>query len=266
MGDALELIGGLVTEEGQTWAEHAAAFQHRDAAAVCADPGSAPRRHFIVRPRGASKTTDAAGVGLARLVEEAPRRSRSYIYAVDADQAGEVLDALGGFVATTPELAGAVEIGARTATVKATGASLTVEASDAASAWSKRPWLVIVDEFTSGAAARTHGHPLQATTVASRFAPHIVPGPVLLNMWPRGGATNAARSRAGLPGRRSGATGELGDEPTGEVLATVPALPAGTAGQRPMCGLLTACPGVGSPIMGATRPGGGPASTTCTTP
>jgi hypothetical protein len=83
------------------WAEHAAAFQHRDAAAVCADPGSAPRRHFIVRPRGASKTTDAAGVGLALLVEEAPRRSRSYIYAVDADQAGEVLDALGGFVATT---------------------------------------------------------------------------------------------------------------------------------------------------------------------
>jgi hypothetical protein len=145
VSDALELLGGLVTEEGSTWAEQAAGFQHCDAAAVCAGP----RRHFIVRPRGASKTTDAAGIALALMVSEAPKRSRSYIYAVDQEQAAELLDALSGFVSRTPGLAGAVELGARTVTVRSSGASLSVESSDAASAWSKRPWLVCIDEFTS---------------------------------------------------------------------------------------------------------------------
>jgi hypothetical protein len=149
VGDALELLGGLVCEEGSTWAEQAAGFQHADAAAVCAAPDAGPRRHFIVRPRGASKTTDAAGVALALMVSEAPKRSRSYIYAVDQEQAAELLDALSGFVSRTPGLAGAVELGARSVTVRASGASLSVESSDAASAWSKRPWLVVVDEFTS---------------------------------------------------------------------------------------------------------------------
>jgi hypothetical protein len=149
VSDALELLGGLVCEDGSTWAEQATAFQHDDAAAVCAAPDAGPRRHFIVRPRGASKTTDAAGVALALMVSEAPKRSRSYIYAVDQEQAAELLDALSGFVSRTPGLAGAVELGARTVTVRATGASLSVESSDAASAWSKRPWLVVVDELTS---------------------------------------------------------------------------------------------------------------------
>jgi hypothetical protein len=34
-------------------------------------------------------------------------------------------------------------------TVKQSGARLMIESSDAASAWSKRPWAVIIDEFTS---------------------------------------------------------------------------------------------------------------------
>jgi len=52
---------GLVGEDDSTtWGEQAADFQHEDAAAICAAPESGPRRHFVVRPRGASKTTDAA--------------------------------------------------------------------------------------------------------------------------------------------------------------------------------------------------------------
>jgi hypothetical protein len=35
------------------------------------------------------------------------------VYAVDAEQSAEVLDALSGFVSKTPGLAGAVEIGTR---------------------------------------------------------------------------------------------------------------------------------------------------------
>jgi len=151
MTDALDLLHGLVTEDkSTTWGEQAARFQLDDAAAICADPSAGgPRRHFLVRPRGASKTTDAAGIALALMVSEAPKRSRSFIYAADTDQAAELLDALGGFVARTPGLAGAIELGASSLTVKSSGASLSVESSDAASAWSKRPWCVIIDEFSS---------------------------------------------------------------------------------------------------------------------
>jgi hypothetical protein len=144
---ALELLAGLVTESGCTWAEQVSGWQRADAEAICSTTG--PRRHFLVRPRGASKTTDAAAIALALLVEEAPPRSRSYAYAVDLGQASEMMHELVGFVARTPGLIGAVEMGVSTVTSKATGARLFVESSDAASAWSRRPWLVVADEFTS---------------------------------------------------------------------------------------------------------------------
>jgi hypothetical protein len=145
--DALALLGGLVLEDGRRWAEAAEPFQLADADAALAPPDRGPRRHFWLRPRGASKTTDAAGLALALLVTAAPPRSRSHAYAVDADQAREVLDALGGFVARTPGLAGAVKLEASKVTVLGSGATLQVEASDAASAFGKRPWLVIIDEL-----------------------------------------------------------------------------------------------------------------------
>jgi phage terminase large subunit-like protein len=146
MTDGRELLAGLVLDDGRRWGEAAIPHQRGDAFAVLE---GRVRRHFQVRPRGASKTTDAAGVALALLVTQAPARSRSYCYAVDQDQAAELLDALSGFVARTPGLAGAVQVGASTVTVPGSGASLRVESSDAASSFGRRPWLVIVDELTS---------------------------------------------------------------------------------------------------------------------
>jgi phage terminase large subunit-like protein len=119
MGDAWRLLGGLVVEAGCTWAEQVTDWQRADAEAICAATG--PRRHFLVRPRGASKTSDAAAVALALLVEEAPPRSRSYIYAVDQGQASELFHELAGFVSRTPGLSGAVAVGATTVTARATG-------------------------------------------------------------------------------------------------------------------------------------------------
>jgi hypothetical protein len=163
---ALSLLHGLICEdEVTTWGEQAARFQLDDAAAICADPSAGPRRHFLVRPRGASKTTDIAAIGLSLLVSSAPKRSRSYVYAVDESQALEVLDALSGFVSRTEGLSGAVELSAKSVTVRSTGASLTVESSDAASAWSKRPWLTILDEYTSW--PETRGHQTLWKAVAS---------------------------------------------------------------------------------------------------
>jgi hypothetical protein len=56
-----------------------------------------------------------------------------------------VLDSIDGFVARTG-LSGVVDIGSRSVTCRATGATLTIEASDSASAFGTRPWLVLVDE------------------------------------------------------------------------------------------------------------------------
>lgn len=94
-----------------------------------------------------SKTTDIAALTLALLLTEAPPRARVHVYAVDHDQAALFADAVAGIVGRTPGLAGALDLGARSVTVRATGASMTVEASDGASAYGTRPWLSIVDEL-----------------------------------------------------------------------------------------------------------------------
>jgi hypothetical protein len=160
--EAKNLLATLRLEDGRRWGDAAEPWQWDDAAAVLApDPpesqrpsrwrrrqtaGDYPRWHYWLRGRGMSKTTDAAAVLLALLVTLAPPRSRSYVYAADGQQAGLLLDALAG-LAERSGLLGRVEIRARSVIVKATGASLSIEASDAASAFGTRPWLVVVDEF-----------------------------------------------------------------------------------------------------------------------
>ena len=104
-----------------------------------------PRRFFWLRARGMSKTGDAAAILLALLLTEAPPRSRSYCYAADADQAALVLDSIVGYVQRTG-LSALVEVGARSVTCLATGATLTVESSDSASAFGTRPWSLVLDE------------------------------------------------------------------------------------------------------------------------
>jgi Phage Terminase len=152
MSEPYEVLCGLaLTEDGQTWGEITADWQHHDARAVIDG-----RRCFEVRPRGASKTTDAAALTLALLVTQAPTRSRSYLYAVDEDQAAELLDIIDGIVDWTPGLSGMVKLERNRLTVTRTGATLRVEASDAASAFSKRPWLVVVDELTSWPDSTNH--------------------------------------------------------------------------------------------------------------
>lgn len=62
MTEALDLLLALRrTENGSTWGQEAAPWQLADAAAMTAAPDAGPRRHFLMRPRGASKTTNAAG-------------------------------------------------------------------------------------------------------------------------------------------------------------------------------------------------------------
>jgi len=98
------------------------------------------------RPRGHSKTQDAAAVALTQLILGG-RGQRIYFAATDGDQAALAFDSLRGFVLRSQLLAEWVRLLHRQAVVEATDSTLTVLAADAASSWGLRPSLVVVDEL-----------------------------------------------------------------------------------------------------------------------
>ncbi|MCU1691149.1 MAG: hypothetical protein JWM64_240 [Frankiales bacterium] len=151
MSAALELLHGLVLEDGARWGERATRWQRDDAAAIVDPAPDAPRLHFLTRPRGGSKTSDLAGLAVALLLSEAPAQSRSYAVASDAEQGGLLLDAVRGFIARTPGLQAALTVEARRVVVPSTGATLEALPADGASAYGLRPWLVIADELAQWA-------------------------------------------------------------------------------------------------------------------
>lgn len=140
----LDLLAGLVLEDGKAWGEVAAEFQLGDAEAIFDVDG--PRWHFLTRPRGGSKTTDLAGVALAWLAVGAAPGARGYVVASDKDQAALLVDAAAGLVDRTPALKGLVEVGAFKLTALS-GATVEVLAADGPSAFGLRPALLVLDEF-----------------------------------------------------------------------------------------------------------------------
>jgi phage terminase large subunit-like protein len=148
----MRLLGSLVLEDGRHRAEVATPEQRADAEAAL-DEHSAVRFHLEVRSRGYSKSTDAAGVGLAALLTQAPPMSRSYAVAADRDQGRLLLDCIQGFVARSPGLADLVRVDQWKVTVLSTGAALEVLSADLASAWGVRPFMVVADEVANWGAS-----------------------------------------------------------------------------------------------------------------
>lgn len=142
--NALDLLGGLVLDDGRTWAEAAEPFQVADAEAVLS---GSPPYNFLTRSRGGSKTTDLAGVAVALLLT-LPDRSRLVWTAADQEQGTLALDAIAGFLARTPSLSGSLDVKARAVTATATGSTLEVLPADAPSAWGLKPACVFVDELS----------------------------------------------------------------------------------------------------------------------
>jgi hypothetical protein len=166
---ARDLMSAVVLEDGRCWGAVAADFQRDDAAAIFNSEG--PRWHFITRPRGGSKSTDAAGVALAWLACEAPAGARAYIVAVDEAQAALDVDAASGLVNRTPALRSVVDVQA-TKIAARSGASVEVLAADGASAFGLRPHLVVIEEF--GQWPSTRGYRRLWTAVLSAMGK--VPG------------------------------------------------------------------------------------------
>jgi phage terminase large subunit-like protein len=147
VSEALDVLAGLVLENGARWGETAQPWQWTDARAIL-EPGSDdPRSHFLTRPRGASKTTDLAGVATAALLTQLTPAARAYAVASDADQARLLVDALAGFVMRTPGIGGALQADRWRVTATRTGASLEVLPADGPSAWGLLPAFAVVDEI-----------------------------------------------------------------------------------------------------------------------
>jgi phage terminase large subunit-like protein len=81
------------------------------------------------------------------LIEQVPPGGRVYGVASDRDQARLLVDALSGFVARTPGLAGAIQVDRYSATTPS-GARLEVISADEASSYGLRGHLFVVDELT----------------------------------------------------------------------------------------------------------------------
>jgi len=120
----LEALYSLRLESGALWGDAAAPFQITDAQAVVDMDG--PRRHWIGRPRGSSKTADVAGILLAELVCGAiPRSNPAYAAAADRDQGRLLLDSVSGYVDRTG-LRSLVDVQSYRAVHKGSGASIEV--------------------------------------------------------------------------------------------------------------------------------------------
>ena len=95
-----DVLGTVRVEDGRRWIDAAHDFQRADVLAVLEDRERP--YHWISRPRGGSKTTDAGALALAWLLTGEPG-ARYYAAAGDRDQARLLLDAVERFIRLTPE-------------------------------------------------------------------------------------------------------------------------------------------------------------------
>lgn len=116
-----------------------------------------PRRHWWQRARGYRKTLGAAACVIPLMLEQAPRGAELYAIASDEDQAGIMVRTMASLIEASG-LVGLFKVDATRITCLRSGATCEAMASDSASAWGRRPWLIVCDELamwkrTSGAVA-----------------------------------------------------------------------------------------------------------------
>jgi hypothetical protein len=165
---ALDILAGLVLEDGRRWGDAATPDQWSDARAVLGP--DEPPYNFLTRGRGYSKTGDLAGIGVAAMLAQLPAGSRLYGLAADRDQGRLLVDATGGYLVRTPELGSALTVDAYKVT-SPSGSVLEVLPADAASAYGLKPAFLIVDELAQWASTAGPRALWEATTSALTKVP-----------------------------------------------------------------------------------------------
>lgn len=143
---ALDAMAMLVLEDGQRWGEVAEPWQWRGAERML-NPGGKSYNWFG-RPRGASKTSDNAGIVLSWMAALASPDGRAYCCAVDRSQAGLLLSAAQGFIRRTPGWSEIFDV-QQYRIIHAGGSRLTVLAADSASAYGLIGDLFLCDEVAA---------------------------------------------------------------------------------------------------------------------
>lgn len=142
------MVASMTLEDGARWGSVATPEQWADARAVLTVDG--PRRHYWLRSRGRSKTTDAGALTLAALLLQVPAGAESYAAASSREQAGLLIRKIAGLVERTPELSGThVDVQQGRVVVPGRSIALDVLSSDVSSAWGRTPSWLFVDEIAN---------------------------------------------------------------------------------------------------------------------
>jgi hypothetical protein len=139
----------LDDEVGHRWGEVATAEQAADMAALLGDDG--PRRHFWLRARGRSKSTDVAAASIAMLLAGGYSAGDELIAAAAGrDQAALIVRKARGLLERTPGLSsGLVDVERYRLVARNSGCSLDIISSDLATSWGRTPAFVAVDEVAN---------------------------------------------------------------------------------------------------------------------
>lgn len=147
MTEALDLLAGLRLESGQRWGEVATEWQQGDARAVLEPAEGEPRLHWLSRPKGASKSTDVAGMAVCWLVAQADELAEGYIFSADLDQSNRLLTRARGLVARTSGLGEVLSVESRRIVHRSSGASVVASAADAAGSEGILTPLIVLEEL-----------------------------------------------------------------------------------------------------------------------
>lgn len=142
---SIEFLAGLTLDDGSKWGEAATPWQLADARAVLAPEDGAARLHWLSRPKGGSKSTDAAAMSLAWLDTQAPALAEGFAVASDEEQANRLLDRARGLIARgSASLRARLDVEARRIVNLRTGARVAALAADVAgSEGLLTPWIVV---------------------------------------------------------------------------------------------------------------------------
>jgi hypothetical protein len=143
-GDALDLLAGLVLDDGSPWAARAEQIQWDDARAILDRTGES-RYHFLTRARGRSKTTDLAGITVAVMLTQATPGDELYATAADKAQGRLLLESMRGF-AQRSGLAHLFRFDQYKVTTWA-GVVLEILGADVPGSYGLKPGFLVVDEI-----------------------------------------------------------------------------------------------------------------------
>jgi hypothetical protein len=145
---AREIMAGLVLPNDETWGDCASPVQVETADRVLASEPAA-RRFWIGRPRGYSKTHDAAAMTISAVLGGIVKPGeRGFFCAADRDQARLAADALAGW-ARSSDLLGYVTVEANRVKFPSVDVEIEIMSSDAPSAWGRLGSWFVVDELPS---------------------------------------------------------------------------------------------------------------------